>query len=336
FSEANQRMYDENKQQLQEYYNFQRGIFQEQERLMERMEQAEQRYQDAIDRRASSIAGTFGLFAELREREEVQHTQLMGNLDAQVNQMRDWERNIDTLSRRAIDEGLLQQLREMGPSAATEIAALNRMSDVELTKYVNLWREQHEIARRMAVAELQPLRQETAQEIQGLADEVRRLGTQQFVPAGQNIASSTARGIRQGIQEVVAAIKEMCHAAERTAKNMFDMNSPSRLFAGIGIGVGEGFVTGVKSMDGTIKKTIEDTFGDLDNATINPAFTALSSLERNVGSIGKVSSAKDTGPIQIIFNQEWTVEDEIDIDMINRKQAQRLHDTLRGAGFAEI
>jgi tape measure domain-containing protein len=121
-------------------------------------------FKKALDDRAKAISNFVGLFEQFTHK-DVSGSDLLGNLGGQVDTLKDWKKNLSTLATRGIDEGLLAELKEMGPKAADEIAALTTLSDSELTQYVALWKEKNSLARAEARTELEGLRAETQEKI---------------------------------------------------------------------------------------------------------------------------------------------------------------------------
>ena len=85
----------------------------------------EESYSNAISSRAKSIYGAFNLFDAIPEKDEVIGTDLLDNLQAQVNEVADWRKNIDDLTSRGISAGLMEEIQEMGPASLNQIKALN-------------------------------------------------------------------------------------------------------------------------------------------------------------------------------------------------------------------
>ena len=132
-------------------------------------------YQKAVQDRTQEIVDTWSLF-EKAEVEKTKPETLMKNLQGQVDVMKNWKKNIDSLAKRGLSEGLLESLRKMGPEAAGQIQALTQMSDSELNKYVALWKEKHALARKEAETELEGLRQTTVEKIKELENSLTPLG----------------------------------------------------------------------------------------------------------------------------------------------------------------
>lgn len=140
------------------------------------------KYTESLNQRAKEIYDFAGLFDKVSIKTKVSGKQLTQNLQQQVNVMKMWAKDLKTLAKRGVDEGLIQELQKMGPQAAGEIHALTKMSDKELNKYVALWKEKHAIARKQATDELAKMKEETDKKIKELQDSLKPLGiaTEEF------------------------------------------------------------------------------------------------------------------------------------------------------------
>ena len=100
---------------------------------------AKKAYEKAKDAAIDSIEGQIDIFSKFDEKTDVTKEKLLANLKSQTKGVAEWANNLKSLSNRGINEGLLADLKEMGPSAAKEIALLNSMSDKELKEYSKTW-----------------------------------------------------------------------------------------------------------------------------------------------------------------------------------------------------
>ena len=105
-----------------------------------------------------------GLFDQVTSK-NVSGAQLLANLQGQVGAFENWTTNIQELAARGVDEGLIEELRQMGPKAGPEIAALNTLTDEQLTQYVALWKQKNQQARQEASAQMEQQRIETEQKL---------------------------------------------------------------------------------------------------------------------------------------------------------------------------
>lgn len=143
------------------------------DRLEADIESLEKSYDDALKNRSDTLYNAYGLFDKVDEKEKVSPDTLKENLESQLQAFEDWTKNINSLADRGIDDELLEELREMGPSSAAEIAALNAMTKEQLDEYVELWRQKRELADEQATFELEDLRLETKEQIAQLREDAR-------------------------------------------------------------------------------------------------------------------------------------------------------------------
>lgn len=94
--------------------------------------------------------------------------------------------------------------------------------------------------------------------------------------AGVNAANGFIAGMDSKIAEVKAKAAEMAAASSISAKAQLKVNSPSKVFIGIGSSVGEGFVMGIDRMAGAVARSSANV--------ADGAITAASSLTRRLAS----------------------------------------------------
>lgn len=96
--------------------------------------------------------------------------------------------------------------------------------------------------------------------VNGVANGIRN-NTSAMNAAGRNLASAIVEGmvsgLASGIGAVVSAAKSIAGSAIDAAKNVLDINSPSKVFIAIGKSVNEGFLKGLMSGD---KSKIDSAF----------------------------------------------------------------------------
>ena len=245
-SEANQKRLDLE----EEYANKVKSI---NEKLASDIQSLNDKYQSALESRTNSLYQSYGLFDEVKEREEVSGETLMKNLTDQVKEFGEWQDILDSLFVRGLDSELVGELQEMGPSAIAQIKALNSMSDSELEKYAALWSIKHAQAREQAVGELEGLRIETQNNIAQLrVDAERELddyrATWQTKMNQVTIdANRELEELRQAFGEKVGLIKkdteketqEMADAAQAILKEAGWDETGKQIVTGIKAGVEE-------------------------------------------------------------------------------------------------
>lgn len=133
------------------------------------------KYVEAVDASAERIYTAWGLFEKVTIK-ATNPAELISNLRGQVQALKEWAANLDELARRGLEKGLVQELRRMGPAAASQIAALTQMTDEGLTEYGKLWKEKMNISMTAAEKEMAKLKTATDAQIKELAASLRPLG----------------------------------------------------------------------------------------------------------------------------------------------------------------
>jgi len=198
--------------------DYQRKVEQVNERLIADEKRVREEYQRSLDQRTKSLMNWVGLFDEVTKKEVAGKT-LLQNLKDQVTAFKNWQANIQALVARGVDEGLIAQLREMGPKAGPQIAALNKLTDDELRQYVDLWKEKNLLARQEAISQLEQQRWEMQQKLM----EIRSNAAQQLEAYRAEWAKKQAE-IRKNAEEELNRIekkfKEMEIAGTKYGSNL--------------------------------------------------------------------------------------------------------------------
>ncbi|MEK4141150.1 phage tail tape measure protein [Paenibacillus sp. FSL M7-0547] len=239
-------------------------------------------YEAAVEQRAKSINDFAGLFDQVTLASETSGQDLLNNLRGQVEYLDKWADNIRTLSAKGIDKGLLEELRQMGPQAAPELAALNQLTDEQLQEYSGLWKTKASAARTAAVTELTGLRQDTNVQIGQLhmdavtemdklridfeakVKAIRGDSTKQFNAMKADlptIGKQAMQGLIDGMSgmqgAVTAKAKEIADSVTKTMQKALDIHSPSRELAWIGGMAGAGLVEGLAGTMASIQRQAE-------------------------------------------------------------------------------
>jgi TP901 family phage tail tape measure protein len=252
------------------------------DRLAEDERKLTEEYQKAVEDRTKALYSFAGLFDEIKRKDDITGQGLLKNLSDQVSAFKDWQTNIASLAARGIDEGLLQELRDMGPKAVDEIAALNSLSDEELNQYVQLWREKNALAKAQAVSELEGMRQETQLKIQQLRATANAELEQvriEYVNKIAQLRAQAAAELEQHKNEWLAKVKEI---SEGTTT---ELNLMSASMADIGKNSMQGLIDGLNSMMGPLRKKAQE-IADTVRATIQSALE-IHSPSRVMFDLGK-------------------------------------------------
>lgn len=141
-------------------YSAKQSLLEEQQaaeqKLQQEQEQALAEYEQNLNSRADALRGFAGVFDEVT-RDSVTGGDLLNRLKGQVEAFEEWQEGLAALEARGVGADLLEELREQGPKAVDEIAALTKLSDAELAEYGALYAKKTMLALEQAQAELNGL-----------------------------------------------------------------------------------------------------------------------------------------------------------------------------------
>ena len=236
-------------------------------------------YENALKDRTKSLSNFVGLFEAVTNK-KVSGSELLNNLKGQVDAFSEWADNIQNLAQRGVDEGLIDELRQMGAKAGPEIAALNTLTDEELTQYVALWKEKNRMAKEEATRQLEEQRiamQDKLMQIRMEADEQLQLYLMEWknknaeiqkntdtelskiqdkfkqlakdsTKFGQDFVLGFVGGMESKFETLRKAVAELSSITATGVTEPLGISSPSKLMAQYGRNTVEGFMSGIRSM----------------------------------------------------------------------------------------
>ena len=80
-----------------------------------------------------------GIFDEVKEQEYIDPEEMLYRMSENVRRVGEWARNISTLAARGMSEGLLNELKNMGPEGADKVKAFVEMTDEQLRQANMRW-----------------------------------------------------------------------------------------------------------------------------------------------------------------------------------------------------
>jgi TP901 family phage tail tape measure protein len=278
--EINERLYQDELKAREEYETKVKEI---NNRLAEEERKLTEEYEKAVENRTKSLYSFAGLFDEFKRKNNVTGQGLLKNLSDQVNAFKDWQSNISSLAARGIDQGLLEELRDMGPKAVDEIAALNSLSDEELQQYVALWREKNALAKTQAISELEGMRQQTQAKIQQLrytaSIELEQVKTE-YVNKIAQLRAQAAAELEQHKNEWIAKVKEISEGT----KTEFNLMTAS--MADIGKNTVQGLIDGLNSMVGPLQQKAKE-IANIVESTMKTTLKIKSPSQRIRDEVGR-------------------------------------------------
>lgn len=241
-------------------------------------------YTKSVEDRTKALTNFVSIFDAYEYKFEQTGEELTKNLRSQVLALEGWQHAIETLSQRAIDKGLLAELREMGPKALPQLIALNQMTDRELTDYSELYKKKSQLARQQAEKELIGMKADTEKRIEDLRraankelETLRREWTEKIKSVTKatddemmtlkTIGRNAGQGLLDGLSSMESSLVRKAQSIAESVKaamaDALDIHSPSRWMRDFIAGnMAVGFIKGIDKYESKVLKAT-GRFGEM-------------------------------------------------------------------------
>lgn len=183
-----------------------------------------------------------------KKAEEYSTQQMLYNMAENTKKIGRWATNIQRLSERGLSEGLVDQLRQLGPEGAEQIDAFVRMSDKELKKanaiYSSSLKLDEYTSDKITSAYSKAGFATTLGLKKGLKD-----GKDDLLFAYQEVGEDASEGFVNGVDPTAAneVMKFLGENSLSALKTALDSHSPSKETEKIGMDTTEGYILGITS-----------------------------------------------------------------------------------------
>ena len=193
-----------------------------------------QAFQDMYSSVSETVQDQLSLFSEFSGKAELSTTELLNNMQSQVDGISKWADNLEALAERGIDQGLLQKLANMGPEGAGYVATFVDMTDEELQRANELFEDSLT-----------------------LSDDVATQIAEAYEEAGKNAAAGFQTGMEDSKEDVQATAEEVAQGTLDKTREVLDINSPSGEFKEIGKLSDDGLIEGLKENKNDVELAVE-------------------------------------------------------------------------------
>lgn len=226
------------------------------------------------------VKGSMNLFDEVKmktdkeiKEEQISTTQMLYNMAENVKKVGKWADNLKKLANKGMSEGLLEELRALGPEGADKVDAFVRMTADELKKanslYESAYKAPEYISDKLTKTYLENGFTKSMGFTKDLMEETRNSFLFDFQRTGEDATSGFVQGI-----DPTAANEAMTYLGENSLealKKALDSHSPSKKAEEIGLDFIRGFV---------LEESIAEGLAKVANFASDIASTAIDDLRR--------------------------------------------------------
>lgn len=224
---------------------------------MENMNEAQRKAVEMMQQEFANLKGEVqNAFQAIEQQTALSADQMTANLQKNIDAVDKWSQNLETLAKRGLDQGLIEQMRQAGPKMADQTQALVNASDEQLGALNTKWTEAGDKAKEGFLRGIRATGQELPPEIQNMVtaigDEFRSaLVDAGFEVKGREIPQKTAEGMRSGKGDVQQAASEVTEASKQAFNNLPTEAKYS------GSQVSGGYAQGITENQGSVQGAVD-------------------------------------------------------------------------------
>lgn len=224
---------------------------------MQTMNDAQRKAVEMMQQEFANLKGEVqNAFQAIEQQTALSADQMTANLQKNIDAVDKWSQNLETLAKRGLDQGLIEQMRQAGPKMADQTQALVNASDEQLGALNTKWTEAGDKAKEGFLRGIRATGQELPPEIQSMVtaigDEFRMaLADAGFEVKGREIPQKTAEGIRSGKGDVQQAASEVTEASKQAFNNLPTEAKYS------GSQVSGGYAQGITENQGSVQGAVD-------------------------------------------------------------------------------
>lgn len=195
-------------------------------------------------------------FQAIEQQTALSADQMTANLQKNIDAVDKWSQNLETLAKRGLDQGLIEQMRQAGPKMANQTQALVDASDEQLGRLNGKWTEAGDKAKEGFLRGIRATGQELPPEIESMVtaigDEFRSaLADAGFEVKGREVPQKISEGMRSGKGDVQQAASEVTEASKQAFNNLPTEAKYS------GSQVSGGYAQGITDNQGSVQGAVD-------------------------------------------------------------------------------
>lgn len=193
---------------------------------MQNMNDAQHKAVEMMQQEFANLKGEVqNAFQAIEQQTALSADQMTANLQKNIEAVDKWSQNLETLAKRGLDQGLIEQMKQAGPKMANQTQALVDASDEQLGRLNGKWKEAGDKAKEGFLRSIHATGEELPPEIQAMvtaiATEFRKaLAKADFETQGREVPKKTADGMRSGKGDVQQAASELTEASKQAFNNL--------------------------------------------------------------------------------------------------------------------
>ena len=214
-------------------------------------------FKKTVKEQVKSSLNLFDEVKEVEEKDKMTTTEILNNMEENLKRVGGWSNNLKKMIKMGFSEGLIEELRKMGPESAEKVEAFVKMTADEVSMANKYWGESVQLPESISNRLTDEYAKAGFEISLGLQKGLEE-GSDDFYDKFRVAGENASRGYVDGI-DADAANDTMRELGENTLFKIMealDEHSPSRKMMEIGYNVVAGFMIGINDAKKGLWKTI--------------------------------------------------------------------------------
>lgn len=195
-------------------------------------------------------------FQAIEQQTALSADQMTANLQKNIDAVDKWSQNLETLAKRGLDQGLIEQMRQAGPKMADQTQALVNASDEQLGALNTKWTEAGDKAKEGFLRGIRATGVELAPEVQAMVTAIGDEFRQALIDAGFDVkAREIPQKVGEGIEANKGAAAQAVNGMTESAKQAFNNLPTEAKYSGSQ--VSGGYAQGITENQGSVQGAVD-------------------------------------------------------------------------------
>ena len=264
-------------------------------------------FKQTVKEQVKSSLNLFDEVKEVEEKDKMTTTEILNNMEENLKRVGGWSNNLKKMIKMGFSEGLIEELRQMGPESAEKVEAFVKMTAAEVKTANQYWGESVQLPESISDRLTDEYAKAGFEISLGLKKGLDE-GSEDFYEHFRTAGEDASQGYVDGI-DAEAANEAMDQLGQNTLDRLMtklDEHSPSREMMKIGMNAVAGYLIGLKKgikglgvftnelgskvMDGFTKNI---SFTDTMSTDINDVLNTMTDKLYNVGNAASMIDMND-------------------------------------------
>ena len=224
---------------------------------LQTMDETQKKLVDDMKAQYEALRGEVqNAFQAIEQQTALSADQMTANLQKNIDAVDKWSQNLETLAKRGLDQGLIEQMRQAGPKMADQTQALVNASDEQLGALNTKWTEAGDKAKEGFLRGIRATGVELAPEVQAMVTAIGDEFRQALIDAGFDVkAREIPQKVGEGIEANKGAAAQAVNGMTESAKQAFNNVPTEAKYSGSQ--VSGGYAQGITENQGSVQGAVD-------------------------------------------------------------------------------